>query len=133
MAKDVAGAVDARAFAVPHAEDAVIGAVAMEIDLLGSPKGGGRHVLVDAGLGDDVMGVEMAFGDRHLLIEIAERRAAVAGDVAGRVVTRRQIARALHHRQADQGLDAGQIDTAAGLGVFVVEFNLLQGHVGAPR
>ena len=77
-----------------------------------------------AGLSDDVMGIQMAFCERHLLIEIAERRSAIAGDVASGVVTCRLIQLSLHHRQANEGLNAGQIDAAVGMGVFVVELDL---------
>ena len=46
----------------------------------------------------------------ELLVEPAQRRAAIAGDVARGVEARRQVALALHHRQPDQRLDAGQED-----------------------
>ena len=56
VAEDVAGAVDARALAVPEAEDAVILAVAAHLGLLRAPDGGRGELLVEAGLEDDVGG-----------------------------------------------------------------------------
>ena len=54
MAEDVAGAVDARALAVPEREHAVMLALAQQLGLLRPPAGGGREFLVEAGLEDDV-------------------------------------------------------------------------------
>ena len=68
-----------------------------------------------AGLELDVVLVEEAPGGGELLVEAAERRAAVAGDIAGGVVAGGQVALALQHRQAHQRLDAGQEDPALGL------------------
>src|SRR5471032_3326957 len=64
-------------------------------------------------------------------VEAAQRRAAVAGDEAGGVQTGGDVALALHHRQAHEGLDAGQEDVAAGGGVFVVEADAGQAGAGA--
>ena len=55
VAEDVAGAVDARPFAVPHAEDAVVFALAAHLGLLRAPDRGRREILVEAGLEDDVV------------------------------------------------------------------------------
>ena len=124
----VAGAVDARALAVPHAEHAVVLALAVQLGLLGAPERGRGEVLVDRRPDDDVVLVEEAPRGSQLLVEAAERRAAIAGDVARGVASRSEVARPLQHRQAHQRLDAGQEDPAALLGVLVVE-----AHVGEHR
>ena len=80
VAEHVAGAVDARALAVPHAEHAIELALAAQFGLLRAPQRGGGEVLVDAGLELDVGGGELAAGADELLVEAAERRAAIAGD-----------------------------------------------------
>ncbi len=85
VAEHVAGAVDARALAVPETEHAIELAFAAQFRLLRAPKCGGGDVLVDAGLELDVVLVEGALGADELLVERAERRAAIAGDIAGGV------------------------------------------------
>ena len=59
VAEHVAGAVDARALAVPDAEHAVVLAFAAQLGLLRAPQRGGGEVLVDAGLEQDVVRVEL--------------------------------------------------------------------------
>src|SRR6186713_84241 len=85
MAEDVAAAVDARALAVPHAEDAIVFALAAELRLLRPPQRGGRQVFVDAGLEAHMRGVEEFLRALELLVEAAKRRAAIAGDQSRRV------------------------------------------------
>ena len=55
VAEHVAGAVDARALAVPHAEHAIVLALAAQLGLLRAPQRGGGEVLVEAGLEEDVV------------------------------------------------------------------------------
>ena len=81
-----------------------------------------------AGPDHDVVLVEKAPGGGQLLVEAAERRAAIAGDVARGVVAGREVALALQHRQPHQRLDAGQEDPAPLLGVLVVEADLGKRH-----
>ena len=128
VAEGIARAIDARALAVPHAEHAVVAAFAEQLGLLRAPQRGRGEVLVDRRLDLDVVVVEKPAGGGELLVEAAERRAAIARDVARRVMARRQIALALQHRQAHQGLDAGQEDPAVGLAVFVVETDVGELH-----
>ena len=123
-----AGAIDPRPLAVPHAEHAGILALAMELRLLGPPERGRGEVLVDPWLKDDVVLVEKPFRRRHLLVEAAERRAAIAGDVARGVVAGLKVALALEHRQPHQRLDAGQENPAPVLGVLVVEGDFGKRH-----
>ncbi len=71
VAEHVAGAVDARPFAVPHAEHAVVLAFAAQLGLLRAPQRGGGEVLVEAGLEHDVVGLEHALGALELIVEPA--------------------------------------------------------------
>ena len=96
VAEDVAGAVDARALAVPHAEHAVVLALAAQLGLLRAPDGGRGEVLVQAGLEQDVVLIERGLGAHELLVEPAERRAAIARDVAGGVEPGEAVALLLH-------------------------------------
>ena len=54
VAEDVAGAVDARALAVPDAEHAVVLAFAAQLGLLRAPERGRGEVLVEARMEDDI-------------------------------------------------------------------------------
>ncbi len=108
VAEDVAAAVDARALAVPEAEDALDAALAAELGLLGAPEGGGGEILVEAGLELDVGRGELASGLPHRLVDAAERRAAVAGGVAGGDEARGLVAGLLHQERADEGRDAAE-------------------------
>ena len=103
----VARAVDARPLAVPHAEDAVVAPLAAHLRLLRAPHGGRGEVLVHAGLEEDVVRLEERLGALELLVEAAERRAAIAGDVAGGVQPGAAVALVLHQRQADDRLRPG--------------------------
>ena len=121
VAEHVAGAVDARPLAVPDAEHAVVPALAAQLRLLRAPQRGGGQVLVDPGLEQDVVLRERALGANELLVEPAERRAAVAGHIAGGVEAGAAVALLLHQAQAHQRLIAGDEDPAFGEVVFVVE------------
>jgi hypothetical protein len=128
VAEGVPGAIDPRPLAVPHPEHAVVASLAVQPGLLGAPQRGRGEVLVDARLEHDVVLLEKAFRGRELLIEAAERRAAVAADIACGIVPGGDVARPLQHRQPDQGLDPGQIDPAGLPGVLVVEADLSERH-----
>ena len=110
VTEDVAGPIDARTFAVPHAEYAIEFAFAAQFGLLSSPERGGGKFFVDAGLKLHGRRREYPPGAHELLVEPAERRAAVAGDVAGRVQAGAAIALLLHEAGADQCLIAGHKD-----------------------
>jgi hypothetical protein len=122
----IAAAIDARALAVPHGEDAVVLRPREEVDLLRAPDRGGGEVLVDAGLELDVVALEVALRAPQRLVEAAERRAAVAGDEARGVQAGALVALALQHHQADQRLRAGEEDAALLQGVLVVEGGALK-------
>ncbi len=122
LAQHVAGPVDAGRLAVPDAEDAVVvGALAVMTDLLRAPHGGGAEFLVDAGLEDDVGRRQMPFGAHQFGVVAGERRAAIAGDEAAGAQPGLRVQPRLVEGQADQRLDAGEIDAAAGCDILVVE------------
>jgi hypothetical protein len=107
VSEDVAGPVDARTFAIPHAEDAIEFAFPAQFGLLRSPERGGGKFLVDAGLELHVRRSEYPSGAHELLVKAAERRAPIAGDIAGRVQAGAAIALLLHEAGADQRLIPG--------------------------
>ena len=128
VAEDVAGAVDARPLAVPDAEHAVVLALAAQLGLLRAPQRGGGEVLVDARAGTDVARGEMRRRALELVVEPAERRAAIAGDVARGVEAGAAVALVLHHRQPHQRLIAGDEHAALGQVVLVVERDVIERH-----
>ncbi len=131
MAEDVAGAVDARAFAVPDAEHTVISAFAAKLGLLRAPERGRRQILVKPRLETDIVPIEELAETAERLVEAAERRAAVAGYVAGGIEAVRGVGGMLHHGQPDDRLAAGHIDLRLRKIVFVVEADLGERH-GTP-
>ena len=126
MAEHVAGAVNTRALAVPEAEHAVILAFAVQLRLLGAPNRRRRQILVDAGMKHDIPRLEEFFGAGELQVKPADRRAAVAGDIARRVQPGALVALMLHQHQPDDGLRAVQEDMVLGDVEFVVQQNLAQ-------
>src|SRR5262249_47290252 len=120
--------VDARALAVPHAEHAVVLAFAAQLGLLRAPDRGRRKVLVQARLEQHVVTFERRPGAHELLVEPAERRAAVARHVARGIEPGAPSALLLHQAGADQGLIAGDEHAAPGKIVFVVEGDVLERH-----
>src|SRR5215472_12190357 len=128
VAEDVAGAVDAWPFAVPEAEHAVELALPAQLGLLRAPDRGGRDILVEAGLKADVVFVERALRADELLVEGAERRAAIAGDIARGVEAGAAVALLLHQAETHERLEAGDENPALGEVVFVVERDLVERH-----
>src|SRR6185436_19258508 len=110
VAERVARAVDPGALAIPDAEDTVVTAVATELGLLGAPQRGRGEVLVDSRLEKNVRGAEGLCRTPKLHVEPAQRRAAIAGDVAGRAFADARVAGRLHQRQADDRLRSGDQD-----------------------
>ncbi|KAF1853937.1 hypothetical protein Lal_00005148 [Lupinus albus] len=106
MLEHVARPVDAGALAVPHGEDAVILGAFEHADLLAAPDRRCAQLLVHAGLELDVVLFKELAGIPQILVEPAQRRAAIAGNEAAGVQPGGEIALALHHRQADQRLGA---------------------------
>ena len=121
VAEDVAGTVDARALAVPDAEDAVVFALAAHLGLLRAPDGGGGEVFVEAGLEENVVPVEPFLGRMHLHVDGAERRPTIAGDESRGVQAGAAVALLLHQQQAHDRLRAGREDAVLRQIEFVVE------------
>src|SRR5262249_30427718 len=80
----------------------------------------------------DVVLVEPAPGAHELQVEPAERRAAVAGDIARGVEASAAVELLLHQAQADQRLIAGREDPALAHVVFVVERDRCERHSPRP-
>src|ERR1700722_12832692 len=121
VTKHVAAAVDARALAIPDADDAIVPRARRKIKLLRTPDRGRGEVFVDAGLELDVVLFEV-FARRHqLLVIAAERRPAVTRHEPRGIETGGAIAADLGHRQANQRLNTGQENVAGALSVFLVE------------
>src|SRR5262245_45861790 len=112
VAEHIAAAIDARPLAVSHAEDAVVLAVAEEVELLRAPYGGRCQVLVHARLELDLVLVEMLARGYHGLVEPTERRAAIARDIPGGVEPRGGVALPLHDGEARQRLHAVEVNPA---------------------
>jgi hypothetical protein len=130
----VAAAVHARALAVPHREHAVVARALVEVDLLRAPDRRRSEVFVQARLEADVRGVEEFLRAPQRLVEGAQRRAAIAGDEAGGVESRQDVALPLQQQQAHQRLRAVQEDAARLDGVFVVKCKFAQwGKGGSHR
>ena len=72
MFEDVARTIDARAFAVPHAEHAVVARARKEVGLLRTPYRGGCQVLVDTRLKRDVVSLKVRLGFPHVLIDATQ-------------------------------------------------------------
>src|SRR5690606_5251300 len=79
----IAGAVNARALAVPQAEYTIVLGAFENIDLLGTPDRGSTQVLIDARQKMDVLFFQVVAGFPQHLVETAQGRAAVAGNKAG--------------------------------------------------
>lgn len=110
MAEHIARAVDAGAFAIPHAEHPIEGPFAAHFGLLGAPEGGGGQILIEAGLEFDVSGLEERGGLPEGLVDAADGGAAIARDIGRGVEPRLLIKRFLHQHEAHHGLGAGDID-----------------------
>jgi len=81
---------------------------------------------VHAGPEHDVVALQKKPGPFHLLIERAQRRATITGDIGRRVQAGGRIALALHHRQADQGLGSVHEHAPGFERVFVIKADRVQ-------
>src|SRR5207248_3254092 len=100
---------------------------------LRAPQRGGGEVLVDPGLKTDVVLIELTARADELLIESAERRAAIAGDIAGGIEPGSAVALLLHQAQPHQRLEAGHEYAAFAEVVFVVEGDAIERHCAGLR
>ncbi len=117
----VAGAVDPRALAIPQRVDAVDRALGVERDALRAQAGGRGQVLVDRRQELHLRRVEQLLGLPQLLVDHAQRRAAVARDEARGPQPGGIVEPALHQQQPHQGLRAGQEHDARVGGEVVVQ------------
>ena len=81
----VAASVNPGPFAVPDTEDAVVLGVAVNVQLLRAPQGGGRKVFIKPRLKLDMVGLELLGGLVKRLVVTANGRATIAADIAGGV------------------------------------------------
>ena len=116
-----AGTVEAGILGVPDGMDAIEFGLAENARLLRAPHRGGPQFLIQAGVEEDVVGLEDLAGLDDLRVVARQRRAAIAGDIAGRVQPRLLVPQMLADRQPHQRLDAGQVHPAGEGGVFVVQ------------
>ncbi len=128
VAEDVAAAIDARALAVPHRKHAVELGLREQVQLLRAPHRRGGEVFVEAGLEADVVLLEEGRGAVQGEIQAAQRRAAIARDIAGGVQAGAAVEFVLQHGQAGQGLHAGEEDRAAFEAVLVFEAYVGDAH-----
>ena len=103
----VAGAIDARALAVPHAEHAFDLRAREQVGLLRAPHHRRAEVFVEARDELHARGFQVLLRAPQLQVEAAERRTAIAADETGGVQARGLVAQLLHQRQAHQRLHAG--------------------------
>src|SRR5262245_29053168 len=128
MSEHVASAVDARPLAVPHAKHAIEFAFATQLSLLGTPQRGSGEIFVQAGLELDVGRHKLFCRAHELLVETAERRATVAGEITGSVQTGAPVALLLHQAGTNQRLIAGHKYVRLAQIVFVVEADRSKRH-----
>ena len=133
VAEHITRAIDARALAVPHGEDAVVLALAAQLGLLCAPDRGGGKILVDAALKADVAFLQKRRGAEELAVEAAQRRAAITAHVAGGVETVAPVEFLLHQAQPHQRLETGDKNLAVAEIVFVVELDVAKRHRGKLR
>jgi hypothetical protein len=131
VAEGIAGAIDAGALAVPHAEHAIELAFAAQFGLLGSPQRRSSEFFVDARLKFDVGGRKAARGADKLLVETTKRRSAVPRDKACGIQSGAPIELLLHQAGTDQRLVPGHEYMRLGEVVFVLEADRSKRH-GSP-
>ena len=128
MLEHIRAAVNAGAFAVPDAKNAVVFfAHRIQIELLGAPNGGRRQLFVDAGLKYDLVGLQvLACGHQSLVVD-PQWRATVATDKTRRVQPGQRIPLTLQQRQAHQRLHTTHEGASVFQGVFVVQCDRVHG------
>ncbi len=104
----VGRAVHAGSLAVPHGEHAVLPRAGEVVQLLRAGQHGDGQVLVQAGLEVHAGRIQQPGAAPQLLVQAAERGAAVAGHQAAGVQAGGAVQPGLFQQHADQGLDAGE-------------------------
>jgi hypothetical protein len=126
--EDVAGAIDAGTFAVPHAQDAVVFGPGKQVGQLAAIHRGGPQILVDAGDENHVVLAQQGGIALERLIETTQWRAPVAGNQGGGVQAPTAVSPMLIERQPHQRLDARQKNLAAFELVPVIERHAASQH-----
>ena len=125
VAECVAGAVDAGAFAVPDADDAIDAGGSGGGEDLGAKDGGGGEIFVDGGDEVDVeIGEEFARAGEGDVVA-AEGGAFVAGDKCAGAKGGAAVEAHLVHGEADERLDSGEVMVAGFGGEPVGELHWL--------
>ncbi len=122
--EDIATAIYTGTLPVPHTEYPVEAGARKQRCLLAAPHGGGREVLVHAGLEMDIVPLEETLRAPELLVEAAQGRPAIPGNESCGVEARRRVQLALHQGESNQRLYSGQEYPTRLQVVFV-----LQGYV----
>ena len=131
--EDVAGAVDARPLAIPHAQHAVVLRPREHVGELRAVDRRRAEILVEAGDEDDVvLGQELRVAlERE--VETTERRSAVTRDQRRRAHAAAHVGAVLVQRQPDERLDARQEDGALVQAVLGVEREIVVTGHASPR
>ena len=108
VAEHIARTVNARSLAIPDAEDAIELAFAAHLRLLRAPQGGGGEILIEPGLELDVAGFKNRSCCHELIVHRANRRTAIAADIARRVEAGLPVTLRLHQHQAQNRLRSAQ-------------------------
>ena len=120
----VAAAVDAGAFAVPHAQHPVVAVQRTQQRFLAAPHRGGGQVLVHPRHPHHVVVAQQPQVALDGHVERAQRRALVAGDEGGGAQAPGPVGPVLVEREPDQGLYAGQQHPAPLQRVLLVEVEI---------
>ena len=121
MFKDIATAIDSRAFAVPETKYAIGIGTGEQADLLGSPNCVGRQFFIDARPKDNLLAVQMLAGLPERLVERAEWRTAITRNKASGAQACNAVSLTLQHWQSNQGLIAVHKRTPMFKGVLVIQ------------
>ncbi len=108
VADGVAGPIESGRLAVPHADDAVVGAVGERARQLAAHHRGGRQLFVGAGLAHDRQVGDGTGGALDLVAEGTDGRSLVAGHERGRVEAAAAVAADLVEWQPGDRLQTGQ-------------------------
>ncbi len=129
MFQRVDRAVYAGPLAVPYPEHAIDFRPWKHPDLLAAPHRGCREVLVQPRNEGNIVRLQKRFCAPQSIVVHAKRRAAITRDKSGGVEILQPVAFALQHRQPDQRLDSGEVDSLGVEPVFVVQPDLDQRHL----
>ena len=106
----VDAAVHARTLGIPQGKYAVVNRLSHQMQLLGSPDRGGGDFFIDAWKKADMVRIQVFFCGPESFVQPTQRGAPVAGNKTRGVQAGRLIPDSLDQRQANQRLDAAQIN-----------------------